>query len=267
MPPLEFLRAIDESVANWSLELSPESHEEAIRHLQDDTTRFTNAEMEAVIREALKLRCRRIDVFFMIGLPQQTQQSVADTICYSEHLFQNSDKRLSCFISPLGPFLDPGSRAFEEPERFGYRLFAHTLEEHRQLLVQPSWQHILNYETQWMNRAELVSATYDAAEILNRLKLKYGRIDNARGQQVAHRIRRARGLKARLDAVYPQSIGDHAEFQGETYAFSVSTVCDKRELFWRRHTINFRWLGVLRIVLAFLRHLIHEDGRLPRPLP
>ena len=26
------------------------------------------------------------------------------------------------FISPLAPFLDPGSRAFEEPERYGYRL-------------------------------------------------------------------------------------------------------------------------------------------------
>ena len=255
MPPLGFLRAIDEAVENWSLELSPESHDEAIRRLQDETTVFDNSEMEAVIQEALKLRCRRIDVFFMIGLPQQTQQSVTDTIRYCEHLFQNSDKRLSCFVSPMGPFLDPGSRAFEEPERFGYRLFAHTLEEHRQLLVQPSWQHILNYETQWMNREELVLATYDAAEALNGLKQKYGRIDNARGQKVAYRIQRARGLTVRLDADHPENKADHDMLQGDAYAFSVSTVCDKRELFWRRHLVNFRWMGIVRILLAYLRGL------------
>ena len=93
--------------------------------------------MDAVIETALKLRCHRIDVFFMIGLPRQTKQSVAETIDYCETLFQQSDSRLSCFISPMGPFLDPASWAFEHPEDFGYRLFARTLEEHCQLLIQP----------------------------------------------------------------------------------------------------------------------------------
>lgn len=259
MPPLEFLGVIDESVKNWSLELSPESHDEDIRRIQDETMLYGNPEMETVIQEALKLRCHRIDVFFMIGLPRQTQKSVEDTICYCEHLFKNSDKRLSCFVSPMGPFLDPGSRGFEEPERFGYHLFARTLEEHRQLLVQPTWQHILNYETQWMNREELVSATYDAAEVLNSLKLKYGRIDRGRGDKVASRIKRARGLKDRLHAIYHGGEADQEVFQvlqGEIYAFSVSTVCDKRELFWRRHLVNYKVIGILRVMLAYLRDLI-----------
>ena len=259
MPPLEFLGVIDESVENWSLELSPDSHDEDIRYIQDKTTVYGNSEMEAVIQEALKLRCHRVDVFFMIGLPQQTQKSVEDTICYCEHLFQNSDKRLSCFISPMGPFLDPGSWGFEEPERLGYHLFARTLEEHRQLLVQPSWQYILNYETQWMNRRELTSATYDAAETLNSLKLKYGRIDKTRGYEVARHIRRARELKDRLNAIYQEGKADDEMFQvlqGEIYAYSVSTVCDKRELFWRRHMINYNATGILRIVLEYLRDLI-----------
>ena len=52
MPPPAFLEAIDQAVANWSLELSPESHDEAIRCLQDETTSFSNAEMEAVIDTA-----------------------------------------------------------------------------------------------------------------------------------------------------------------------------------------------------------------------
>lgn len=257
MPPLAFLEAIDKSVKNWSLELSPESHDEEIRCVQDTTVAYSNAEMEAVIQAAQKLRCHRLDVFFMIGLPGQTRQSVADTISYCEHLFQTTDKRLSCFISPMGPFLDPGSWGFEQPERFGYRLFAHTLEEHRQLLIQPSWQHILNYETHWMSREELLLATYDAAEALNNLKLKYGRIDKARGKEVAGRIRRARELKDRLDAIDRGDEADHEllrVLQGEVHEFSVSTVCDKRELFWRRHLVNFKLMGILKVVLAYLRN-------------
>jgi hypothetical protein len=211
--------------------------------------------METVIREALRLRCHRIDVFYMVGLSQQTRASVLASIDYCEKLFQTSDARLSCFISPMGPFVDPGSRCFEEPECYGYTLFARTLEEHRQLLEQPSWEQILNYETQWMSREELVDVTYDAAEALNSLKLKYGRIESGRGQEVAERINRARGLKDRLRQVNAdQTVLNQAErdmLLGEINDFSVSTVCDKRELFWRNRPVNFRWLVILRTVLAF----------------
>jgi hypothetical protein len=162
---------------------------------------------------------------------------------------------MSCFISPLGPFLDPGSNGFESPEAYGYRLFARTLEEHRQLLVKPSWQQILNYETIWMDRAELVEATYDAATALNAFKLQYGRIDRKRGKAVAERIARARELEARLRSTdhrqLPVPIAD--ALKGDIHAFSVSTVCDKQELFWRRHVMNFRWGEVLRIAIGCLR--------------
>jgi len=255
MPPLAFLDAIDRSVQNWSLELSPESHDVAIRRVQDRTTFFTNEEMERVIQRTLSLRCHRVDVFFMIGLSQQTRQSVMDTIAYCEHLFQQSDKRLSCFISPMGPFLDPGSWGFEDPESLGYTLFARTLEEHRQLLVQPTWKHILNYETRWMNREALVDATYDAAEALNALKMRYGRIEEVQGRKVAARIAQARALKARLEAIERGEEDDPAVLQsmrGEVHEFSVSTVCDKQELFWQRHWINFRLSGILAVGLAYL---------------
>ena len=252
MPHVGYLRAIDESVKNWSLELSPESHDEGIRRLQDTNVFYHNNEMEKVIAEALSLSCHRIDVFFMIGLPRQTVSSVMETIQYCGELFQNSDERLSCFISPLGPFLDPGSHCFEEPETCGYRLFAHTLEEHRQLLVQPSWKKILNYETRWMSRDDLVAVTYDAAEALNALKLRYGRIDPVRGERVARRIAKARELEARLSISDAVKLNPelHKILKGEIHEFSVSTVCDKQELFWRRHMMNFKWMRIFGIEMA-----------------
>jgi B12-binding domain/radical SAM domain protein len=254
VPPAEFLRAIDQSVRHWSMEISPDSHDHAVRQAQDGEPTYTNEDMDAILKEALSLRCTRLDVFFMIGLPLQTKESVMQTIDYCEHLFQLGDKRLSCFISPMGPFIDPGSRGFEEPERFGYRLFAQTLEEHRQLLVQPTWERILNYETKWMTRKELVDATYDAGERLNELKVRYGRISARRARAVAAGIHHARALRARLDAE-PADGGDaaaSAQLKGEITRFSISTVCDKRELFWARHVLNFKIGEIVRIVRRYL---------------
>jgi B12-binding domain/radical SAM domain protein len=257
VPPREFLQRIDRCVPHWSMEFSPESHDQAVRNAQEGEAGYTTAEMEAMLQEALRLRCTRLDVFFMIGLPGQTATSVRGTVDYCERLFALGDRRLSCFISPMGPFIDPGSRGFEEPERFGYRLFARTLEEHRQLLVQPSWEYILNYETRWMTRRELVDATYDAAERLNALKLRTGRISRRRAQRVARGIAAARVLRARLESA-PEREDARGELRGEIARFSMSTVCDKRELFWPRRVFNFHLGEILRIWRRYLASGPHE---------
>ena len=250
VPPLGFLEEIDRCIPSWSMEFSPESHDQAVRDAQEGEAGYTTADMEAMLRQALRLRCNRLDIFFMIGLPAQTVESVHRTIDYCEHLFQLGDRRLSCFISPMGPFIDPGSRGFEEPERFGYRLFAHTLEEHRQLLTQPTWERILNYETRWMTRRELVDATYDAAERLNGLKVKYGRISARRGRRVARSIVAARRLRARLDSGLAEA-GAVSALKGEIARYSISTVCDKRELFWPRRLFNFNIGEILQITRRY----------------
>jgi B12-binding domain/radical SAM domain protein len=250
VPPRGFLREIDRCLPHWSIEFSPESHDQAVRNAQEGEADYTTEQMEEMLVEALRLRCERLDVFFMIGLPGQTLESVRGSVDYCERLFELCDKRLSCYISPMGPFIDPGSRGFEQPERFGYRLFARTLEEHRQRLVQPTWEHILNYETKWMTRRELVDATYDAAERLNELKIRHGRIPPRRGRKVAANIAAARALRARLESLLAQG-GDPADdpaLRGEISEFSMSTVCDKRELFSRPRLSQFRLAEVARIL-------------------
>jgi B12-binding domain/radical SAM domain protein len=256
LPPVSFLKDIDRLVRHWSMEFSPESHAQEVRDAQEGEAGYTTEDMEALIREAGRLRCSRIDIFFMIGLPAQTARSVLDTVEYCGRLFQLADKRLSCFISPMGPFIDPGSRGFENPDRFGYRLFARTLEQHRQLLVQPTWERILNYETKWMTRRELVDATYDAAERLNELKVRHGRLSKRRGSGVARSIAAARALRARLDERMAQGEGSAPDpaLLGEISRFSISTVCDKRELFWPRRFFNFRVQEIARIVGRYLAH-------------
>jgi hypothetical protein len=105
-----------------------------------------------------------------------------------------------------------------------------------------------------MARRELVDATYDAAERLNELKIRYGRISPRRGRRVAASIAAARALRARLDAGLAQgedaggAAGVDAALKGEISRFSMSTVCDKRELFWRRRLSSFRIAEALRIL-------------------
>lgn len=264
VPPIEFLRHVDAQLPTWSFEVSPESHDRTVRHAMEGQAGYENAEMEALLKAALELNVARIDVFYMFGLPYQTYASAMATVDYCERLFAWGDTRLQCFVSPMGPFLDPGSQIFEHPERYGYRTFARSVEEHRQLLVQPSWEHILNYETAWMTRAELVDATYDAAERLNALKLRYGRISPKQAKAVAGGIAGARRLRARLNAAMAAGAADGADgpngaaddlsaLYGEIARYSHSTVSDKQELFWQRRLVGFKLPAVIGAALRALR--------------
>ncbi len=232
-----FIRRMAEAMPNWTLEISLESHSEKVRTAFGRP--YKNAPIEDTMRYALEAGVQRLDVFFMIGLPEQDYQSVMDTVDYCQYLMGDLDTgprhRLLPFISPLAPFLDPGSPVFEKPERYGYRFFARTLEEHRQALVQPSWKYVLNYETRWMNRDHIVASTYEAGLRLNRLKAQYGVIDTAQAARTEERILKARRLIEQVDDIV--SIQDSARrakllraIKPQVDDANLSTVCDKAEL-------------------------------------
>ncbi len=232
-----FIRRLGQAMPNWTLEISLESHSEQVRAAFGRP--YLNASIEDTMRYALEAGVQRLDVFFMVGLPHQDYQSVMDTVDYCEYLMRDLDRkpkrRLIPFISPLAPFLDPGSPVFENPERYGYRFFARTLEEHRQALVQPSWKYVLNYETEWMDRDQIVDSTYEAGLRLNRLKAQYGLVDPAQAERTEVRILKARRLIVQLDDI--MGIEDTERRAKLLHAVkpqvddaNLSTVCDKTEL-------------------------------------
>ncbi|MBA7584152.1 hypothetical protein ES708_26105 [subsurface metagenome] len=169
----------------------------------------------------------------MIGLPQQTQQSVMDTIDYCDYLFQKfkRDKRLSLFIAPLSPFLDPGSLGFEHPQRSGYHILFRTLEEHRQALVSPSWKYALNYETDWMTRQQITEVAYDAMLRLNRLKAKYGLISKQMAEIGEQRVKAASELMYRIDDIVAGgNLEELSSLKEEINRANMFPVSDKVEL-------------------------------------
>jgi B12-binding domain/radical SAM domain protein len=250
-PPAALLRVIDARLPHWGAELSPESHDETVRS-RLGKARYTNAELEAGIAAILALRCENLDMFFMVGLPGQSYGNVMEMVDAIEGLFTRHDRRLSAFITPMGPFIDPGSDGFEGAEAQGYRIRARTLAEHRALLDQQrDWESFLNYSTDDMTRAEIVSATYDGAERLNAIKLKYGRIAPAQAAAVAARMAAARGLRQRLGEAGEGALDPdvHRALMGEIRAYSEATVNDKAELFPPGAFLrNFRLGGILRLL-------------------
>jgi len=197
--PDEFLREMSAVAPGFCLEMSPESHDPEVRAAEG--RHFSTEDMEDSFRSALDAGCGRLDVFFMIGIAKQTTQSALDTVEYCRHLLErfHGDPRLFLFIAPLAPFLDPGSPGFEQPEKHGYRVLFKTVEEHRQALVQPSWKYSLNYETEWMDRSQIVETTYEAMVRLNRIKADFGVISRRLADAENLRLESARELTHRID--------------------------------------------------------------------
>ncbi|MDD1770485.1 MAG: TIGR04190 family B12-binding domain/radical SAM domain protein [Methanomassiliicoccales archaeon] len=234
----EYFKEVQSSTPSYSIEFSPDSHSEEVREALGRS--FATEPMERTVVKALNNGARRFDVFFMIGLPKQTKTSALESAMYSRHLYGlvDNDPRLFVFSSPLAPFIDPGSYAFENPEKAGYTLFARTLEEHRIRLASPSWKYVLSYETKWMSRDEIVDATYDAADILNDVRFECGLIDEAARKERAERTAMARDLLAEVDRIV--AVGDQGEralrmaaLKERCNELMESTICAKRDLEWQ----------------------------------
>ncbi|MGB3904713.1 MAG: TIGR04190 family B12-binding domain/radical SAM domain protein [Anaerolineae bacterium] len=206
----DFLRQVAEAMPNFSLEISLESHDPVVRRAFGK--QYSNEAVERTIEAAFAAGCKRLDIYFMIGLPKQTRQSVRDTVAYCGELLDRygANGRLHPFISPLAPFLDPGSLAFEEPHKHGYRIFHRTLEEHRRALLQPSWQYVLNYETEWMTREDIVVSSYEACLALNRIKARHGLMSP---EEVALQEERTRKALELLEALDDLGEGDQEKLE------------------------------------------------------
>ena len=242
------------ALPNFIVEFSPESHDPVVRRASGKP--YTNAGIEQTIAACLETGARRFDLFFMIGLSQQTPASALQTIDYCRELLARfDDGRLIPFTAPLAPFLDPGSLAYEHADRIGYVRHATTLEAHRRLLLQPTWKHVLSYETRWMDRDAIADVTYEAGFRLNRLKREFGIISVEKAQETETRIGQARALMQEIEGLMARLEGDALErallaLKPRIDAANTSTVCDKSELDVDVGLVPFKILNLGRVALG-----------------
>jgi len=251
VPPVDYLDVMADSIPHLNIQFSPETHDPLIRNAFGRP--YDNLRMEEMIEGILGRGCNKLDLFFMVGIPRQDAESVMQTIDYIDYLLERfgKTKKLFPYISPLAPFLDPGSLVFENPEKYGFKLFYRTLEEHRKALLQPSWKQMLNYETKWMSRDQIVDSTYQSALKLNRIKFKHGLIKEKKFKEIERRIGQAQCIIQAIDEQI--EMGKSTIDCSNPESLQLSTICDKDELKWPVRILKFNVRSSSLKMLSLLR--------------
>ena len=208
--PDDYMNKLAKSTDSWTLEISPESHDDHLRGIMGKP--YTTDEMEKTIRKALELGCGKFDVYFMVGLSGQSSASALESVEYCRSLYEKMlrDSRIYTFIAPMAPFLDPGSRVFEDPGSYGFTKLYETLRDHKEALYQPSWKLYLSYYTNWMTRDDLAETTYEAMIRMNELKSEMGVTDPGRAEQITSGLSLSRNIMKRIDEIIA-STSDESE--------------------------------------------------------
>jgi radical SAM superfamily enzyme YgiQ (UPF0313 family) len=226
---VDHMKTIADSCESYTMEISPESHDDEIRR----------------------------NLFYMTGLPGQSRESALGSVEYSRRLYQRlgKDPRLFTFMAPMAPFLDPGSIIFETPSEHGYRLIYKTLRDHKDALYQPSWKLYLSYHTNWMTRDQIANTTYEAMIEMNKVKSEMGVIAPQQAERVNYGLIMAWSLMKKIDSIV-ESTSDPAKRNAEYDKLKTeiqrakdSTGKAKREL-RMTSAAGIKLRGVLKLLLG-----------------
>jgi hypothetical protein len=125
-------------------------------------------------------------------------------------------------------------------------------------LLAPSWKYILNYETEWMTRDDIVYSTYEAGKRLNRLKAEFGLVDRKTAESVEKRIEAAVEMMREIDRVMelPEVRKGEVEWESTLTGrfalqnYSMATVCGKKELEWPTRFLRMNFPKIVKTVLT-----------------
>lgn len=181
IPPGEdYFRNLSRAFPSYTAEISPDS---SIEHIRARTGRsYSNTVLEKSLEYASKHGCKKFDIYFTIGLPGQSKENVMEDVNYSEKLMSQYGSRgmqMYAFLSPLTPFLDPGSMFYEMHDRYGIKLFAKNLKDYYDVLERgTSWEDYLSYETKEMSRKDIVDVTYESGKMMAQVRERLGVISS-----------------------------------------------------------------------------------------
>ncbi len=174
LTPNHMLKRMAQANKRTSITISPQSHDLQVAKSAGSGL-YTNEELERWLDEALDLGICQVDIWYFIGMPEQDEKSVMETVDYCQRLLElYKGQRINPILCPMIPFLDPASTFFEYPNKHGYRVFYRTVEEHRRGMERASIINRINYETKWLSRSDLVNVGFKAVRRLMEAKAKAG---------------------------------------------------------------------------------------------
>jgi clorobiocin biosynthesis protein CloN6 len=174
LTPEPVLRHMVQANKQTIITLSPQSHDLRIAKLSGRGV-YTNAELERWIEQALEIGVAEIDIWYFVGMPEQDERSVMETVEYCHGLLSKfAGSSVNPMICPMIPFLDPASTFFVNPDDHGYRVFFRTAQQHNLGMQNASIINRINYETRWLSRADLVRVGFAAVRGLMEAKAGTG---------------------------------------------------------------------------------------------
>lgn len=179
-----FIREIAKIGRRVILHLCPDTGCGAVRKLLG--RHYSNAALLETIKICHKYHIP-VTSFFSVGLAGETEAQVKETWELWEKLdalnhqameqgdFGDIDDSVPIGGQVMGPILiDPGSLAFDAPDKHGYKLLYRDLEAYINGLSKPSWQQWLNYETQLLDKHAIVDQVLRSIEFTIDQREKYG---------------------------------------------------------------------------------------------
>jgi radical SAM superfamily enzyme YgiQ (UPF0313 family) len=143
-----------------------------------------------------------VTTFFSVGLAGETREDVRQTWELWELLSSMENIALARGNTlglgsgvPLGgpiigPILiDPGSKAFDDPAKYGYKLRYKNLEEYIEGLSGPSWFQWLNYETELLSKEAIAEVNMQSVAYAIEQRAEYGWLDANQAELQRQRLR------------------------------------------------------------------------------
>jgi B12-binding domain/radical SAM domain protein len=189
-PGKDYLHTLSTQFPDFTVEISPESSNQEIRNRNGRP--YSNKSLEDFLQNAIAAGSKKVDVYFTIGLSGQTVDDVNKDVDYSEKLmkkFTTATDRLYTFISPLTPFIDPGSLIYEHPENYGFTITAKTITDYFNLLEKGKvWTDFLNYYTKWMSVDQIARATYESEIRMIKIRQSLGMLKGQDAEEIVKNI-------------------------------------------------------------------------------
>jgi B12-binding domain/radical SAM domain protein len=161
--------------------------------------------------------------FFSVGLAGETRETIKETwelwdkLCSLDKMaldkgtFGRSVDSLAPVGGPIiGPIiLEPGSLAFDFPDKYGYRLTFSNLEEYIKGLSQPSWHQWLNHETKQLDKDALIELIFESIEYSIYQRERYGVYDKSKATTERFQVKADRITVGEVDRI--MGLEDEAE--------------------------------------------------------
>jgi B12-binding domain/radical SAM domain protein len=173
-----FIEAVARTRVPVTVHICPDSGCEKVRKLLDRN--YSNEELLRTVRLCHKYLIP-VTTFFSAGLAGEDRENIGETWELMDRLssmeqimFTRSSSMGSAspgsglhLGGPIsGPILvDPGSPAFDNPQKYGYKLLFHNLEEYIRGLSAPSWHQWINYETDLLTKDAIIQLILEATAV------------------------------------------------------------------------------------------------------